>query len=231
MSVIPDEVRNPLHLRQVRGYRRVADRKEGLGKSMADHTIFLGFFDYEWSAIGSLATAAAAGIALLLPIMLELRNRANDRAFEARQRQHVVDGAFTGLATLGDGLVAWCNRDARELHNALAWSVGISKRLDLYARQFDLSDEVMDACISVSSALAIFSEATAGDISSVLRHEETRAFHTAMTIAIHAKTVLVNLCARHGVTSPHRDDAAEEIARALDAMNRIPLDRRIETDF
>jgi len=201
-----------------------------LTMSAGDHTRFLGLADYEWSAIGSLATALAAAIALLLPIALELRARWRDRRETRARLQNIVDGAYVGVGILARGLRAWCEKDVLELHNQLSWSIGVSKRLDLYARNGALQDDLVDCCVSVSSALAIFADVANADLKEVLSGQRARQAHVATTIGIHAKSVLTRICAERGVTSRHRLGTEAEMAQAVDAMNKISFDPSLETD-
>lgn len=185
--------------------------------------MFLGFFDYEWSAIGSLATAVAAGIALLLPVALDMRSRQRERRRETAQIQNVVDSAYIGLSTLACGLVCWFEDDLVGLHRHLAWSIGVAKRLDIYARSGSLPDSVIDCGISVSGALGLFHDVLSHHLEDDRANVRTADLHVATTIAVHAKTRLAALCTDRRLLSRHREGAEEEMAAAIELMNGIPL--------
>ncbi len=191
-----------------------------------EHTVFLGFFDYEWSAIGSLATAVAAVIALLLPVALDMRSRQRERRREIAQIQNVVDSAYIGLSTLACGLVSWFEDDPVGLHRHLAWSIGVAKRLDIYARSGGLPDSVIDCGISVSGALGVFHDVLRHHLDDDRAKVRTADLHVATTIAVHAKTRLTALCSDRRLRSRHREGAEAELAMAIDLMNAVPVSAR-----
>ncbi|RYY16736.1 MAG: hypothetical protein EON55_03750 [Alphaproteobacteria bacterium] len=188
-----------------------------------EHPMFLGFFDYEWSAIGSLATAVAAVVALLLPVALDMRSRQREGRREAAQIQNIVDSSYIGLSTLANGLASWCEDDPVGLHRHLAWSIGVARRLDIYSRSGTLPDVVIDCGISVSAALGLFHDVLRSHLQDGFAGVRTADLHVATTIAIHAMTRLAALCDERRLESRHRRGAEEKMARAIDLMNDVPL--------
>lgn len=195
-----------------------------------EHPVFLGFFDYEWSAIGSLATAVAAVIALLLPLALDMRSRQRERLREAAQIQNIVDATYIGLSTLADGLASWCEGDPVGLHRHVAWSIGVVKRLDIYSRSGTLPDTVVDCGISVSAALGLFHDVLRHHLQDGFQNVRTADLHVATTIAIHAKTRLAALCTERRLESRHRSGAEAAMATAIELMNTVPLSTRATTE-
>lgn len=61
---------------------------------MADHTILLGLYDYEWDAISSIATALATIVALGLPFLIKYLSDRKE-AGDLRDRQEEVIRAVT----------------------------------------------------------------------------------------------------------------------------------------
>jgi hypothetical protein len=199
--------------------------------SVAEHTFFLGLYDYEWSAVGSIATAAAAAIALLLPFLLDLRGRMAERRRDRQLARQIIDAAYLGLAELGDLLSAWCDKDARALQDHVAWGIGVAKRLDIYAQKPGLSDDILDVCVATGSALTIVIEAASEDLMTVLNQHQTRELHTAKLMGVHARTQLGHISPTYGARSLNCEAAEEAMGAAIDKMRRIPLDRRIEAEF
>jgi len=187
------------------------------------HTYFLGLFDYEWSAVGSIATAAAAAIALLLPMALDLRRRNIERKKERANMSDVAQAADLAILYLSKGVYAWYRGDEPSFHEELAWSLGVAERLSIYAKGKTLSDDVMDICLSALIALRLFGDVGGEGLQAAYTSNRIRSLHKAFTIAIHANSCLDRL-QENGVNSRFRSKTKKYLEQGRECLNQIPLD-------